>query len=163
MAINPRLLDELERQKLPHEVLLHREFFTATQVAQSTHVPGRLFAKPVVIHDPEGGYSMVVVTAHDHVDLDAFQRFTGHTHGRIASETELAQLFPDCEVGAMPPVGHLYDLPTYVDARFRDEPQIYFQAGNHHEVVKMAFSDFVTVARPLTGEFTGTPAGTGSR
>jgi Ala-tRNA(Pro) deacylase len=136
-------------------VLPHREFFTASQVAQSTHVPGRLFAKPVVIHDPEGGYSMVVVTAHEHVDLDAFQRFTGHTHGRVADELEIAQLFPDCEVGAMPPVGRLYGLPTYLDERFRDEPDLYFQAGNHHEVVRMAYADFVAVARPFTGEFSG--------
>ena len=155
MAINERLIRELERRRLPFEVLPHREFFTATQVAQSTHVPGRLFAKPVLIHDPEGGYSMVVVTAHEHVDLGAFQRFTGHTPGRIASETEVAQMFPDCEVGAMPPVGHLYGLATYLDDAFREQPEIYFQAGNHHEVVRMAFSDFAIMARPLTGEFTG--------
>lgn len=153
MAIQERLLSELRRRKVSYELLPHPEFFTANQVAQSAHVPGRRFAKPVLIHDPEGGYSMVVVTAHQHVDLDAFRRFTGHHQGRIASETEVAQLFPDGEVGAMPPIGWLYDLPTYLDEEFSAEPDIYFQAGNHHEVVKMCMSDFMTLARPFTGEF----------
>ena len=156
MAVNNRLLSELERCRVPYEVLPHREVFTANEVAQTSHVPGRVLAKPVLIHDPEGGYSLVVVSAHQHVDLTAFHRFTGHTRGRIASETEIAWLFPDCEVGAMPPIGRLYGLPTYLDEEFRDEPDIYFQAGNHHEVVRMAFTDFVTVARPFTGTFTGT-------
>lgn len=155
MAINRRLLDELERGKVAHELLMHREVFTATEVAQFTHIPGRALAKPVVIHDPEGGYSMVVVSAHQHVDLDAFHRFTGHTRGRIATEAEIARLFPDCEVGAMPAVGRLYGLPTYLDEEFREEGHIYFQAGNHHEVVKMTLPDFVRLARPFTGPFTG--------
>lgn len=153
MSINERLRKELERREVPFEVLPHREAFTAQEVAQTSHVPGRLLAKAVVVRESEGGYYMVVVAAPQHVDLAAIHRYTGRPKGRLASEEEIARLFPDCELGAMPPIGRLYGLSTYVDEEFRRHADIYFQAGNHHEVVKMRFADFEKVAGSFTGEF----------
>ncbi len=151
--MNERLRKQLEAQKIRYEVLEHREVFTAQEVAQSTHVPGRLLAKPIVVREAEGRFYMVVVTAPQHVDLAAIHRNTGRPKGRLATEQEMATLFPDCELGAMPPVGLLYDLPTYLDEEFRRHEHVYLQAGNHHEVVKMTFADFEKLAGPFTGEF----------
>ena len=153
MAINERLRKQLELQKIHYEVLPHREAFTAQEVAETSHVPGRLMAKAVVVRESEGSYSVVVVTAPQHVDLAAIHQQPGRPKGRLASEQEIATLFPDCELGAMPPAGRLYDLPTYIDEEFRRHEDIYFQAGNHHEVVRMRFADFERVAGPFTGEF----------
>ena len=153
MSVNERLRKELEGRKVAHDVLVHREVFTAQEVAQTSHVPGGLLAKPVVIRETEGLYYMVVVSAPQHADLAAIHRHTGRPKGRLASEEEMARLFPDCELGAMPPIGRLYDMATYLDEEFRRHEDIYFQAGNHHEVVKMKFADFEKVAGPFAGEF----------
>ena len=153
MAINERLRQQIERVGVPYEVLPHREAFTAQEVARSTHVSGRLLAKPVIIREESGQYSMAVVSAGEHVDVAAIHRGPVGTRARLADEIELARLFPDCEVGAMPPAGRLYGLPTYIDEEFRRHPEIHFQAGNHHEVVRMKFTDFEKVAGPFTGEF----------
>lgn len=153
MALSDRLRKHLEQQKVPYEVLRHREVFRAQEVAETTHVPGKLLAKPVVIRTGDGGYYMVVVTAPQHADLAAIHRKTGRPEGRLATEKEMSSLFPDCELGAMPPIGRLYDMPTYIDEEFRRQDHIYFQAGNHHEVVKMKFADFEKAAGPFSGEF----------
>jgi Ala-tRNA(Pro) deacylase len=138
---------------VPYEILPHREAFTARQVAQSTHVAGRLLAKVVVVHESTGVFLMAVVPADEHVDLGTLTYMTGWPLDRLATEHELKSLFPDCEVGAMPPFGRLYDMPMYVDTRFHDHDEIYFQAGNHHEVVRMSFDDFRKAAGPFSGEY----------
>lgn len=153
MAIVDRVRKELEQRKVPYELLKHREVFTAQEVAQASHVAGRLLAKPIVIHEGEGRFCMVIVTAPQHVDLSALHQFTGHPRGRLATESEIAGLFPDCELGAIPPIGHLYGIPAYLDEEFRRHDDIYFQAGNHHEVVRMRFADFEKAAGPFAGEF----------
>ena len=152
MAINDRLRQQIEQVGVHYEVLPHREVFTAQEVARNTHVSGRLLAKPVVIREEGGHYSMAVVNAGEHVDLAAVHRGPSGSRAQLADELELARLFPDCEVGAMPPAGHLYGLPMYIDEEFRRHPDIYFQAGNHHEVVRMKFADFEKVAGPFAGE-----------
>jgi len=151
--MNERLSRQLELMKLPHEVLRHREAFTSQEVAHATHVSGRLMAKSIVVREAEDSYFMVVVTAPERVDLSAIHRATGRPKGRLASEQEMARLFPDCELGAMPPVGRLYGMSTYLDEDVRRHEDVYFQAGNHREVVRMKFADFETLAGPFTGEF----------
>lgn len=153
MAINERLRREIQRLGIRYQLLQHHEAFTSQQVAQSTHVAGRLLAKPVILRGEDGVYAMAIVSAGEHVDLAAIPH-RGSERARLADEIELAKLFPDCEVGAMPPVGRLYGLPTYLDEEFRRHAEIYFQAGNHHEVVHMKFADFVRLAGPFTAEFT---------
>lgn len=153
MAINARLREEIERLGIRYRVLRHAAEYTAQRVAQATHVPGRLVAKPVILRAADGTYAMVVVTAGQHVDVASIPHVRGGTRASLAGEIELAKLFPDCEVGAMPPVGRLYGMPTWLDDEFRRHPDIYFQAGNHHELIHMKFADYVKLAGPLAGEF----------
>jgi Ala-tRNA(Pro) deacylase len=153
MAINERLREQIERLGIHYQMLRHPAEYTAQRVAQSTHVPGRLVAKPVILREADGTYSMAVVTAGQHVDVTSIPHVRAGARASLADELELARLFPDCEVGAMPPVGRLYGLPTYIDDEFRRHPDIYFQAGNHRELVHMKFADFVKLAGPFAGEF----------
>jgi Ala-tRNA(Pro) deacylase len=153
MALIPCLQTLLDKNKVPYEVLPHREAFTAQRVAQATHVAGRLLAKAVVVRESDDAYYMAVVTAAQHVDLELVHHVSGHPRGTLATESELLMLFPDCEVGAMPPIGKLWNMPTYIDVVFRGHEDIYFQAGNHHEVVKMNWYDFEKIAGPFAGEF----------
>jgi Ala-tRNA(Pro) deacylase len=152
MAINERVMRLLEQHKVEYEVLPHREAYTSQEVAETVHVKGCRVAKVVVAREPSGSYLMLVVPATCKVDLALLSRQTGRAGTMLAHEEELQRLFPDCELGAMPPFGRLYGMPMYLDRCFRRSPEILFQAGNHHEVVRMDLEDFLELARPLAGE-----------
>jgi Ala-tRNA(Pro) deacylase len=154
MALNQRLQRLFEENEILHHVFPHREVYTAQDVARTTHVSGALMAKPIIVHESANRWYMAVVAAPHHVDLATIHRMTGRPKGRLATEEELRRLFPDCEVGAMPPFGWLYGMPMYIDDSFRRHDDIWFQAGNHREVVQMRFHDYEKFAGPFVGEFT---------
>jgi len=149
MAVNSRLQSLLVQSRVEYELLPHREAFTAQEVAQSTHVRGRRVAKVVLVRAKRDQYLMAVVPASEHVDLELLAHVSGHKHLELATEGEILRVFPDCEPGAMPPFGNLYDLPIFLDACLAHEDTIIFQAGNHHEVVRMPFSQYERLAGPF--------------
>jgi Ala-tRNA(Pro) deacylase len=153
MALVERVERYLVRNDVPYRLIPHREAFTAQEVAQSTHVAGRQLAKVVVIREGKSIYFMAVLPASCHVDFGVLRRNTGRQEMTLASEDEVRKLFPDCEAGAMPPFGNLYGLSMYLDHCFWEREEIFFQAGNHHEVVQMRFQDYLPLARPLAGSF----------
>jgi Ala-tRNA(Pro) deacylase len=152
MALNDRLKHFLAQQKIEYDTLPHREVFTAQEVAAASHVPGRQLAKVVVVRSAEG-HLMVVLPAACRLDLPALKAVVGKGKLSLAPEDEVGRLFPDCDVGAMPPFGNLYNLPVYVDACFPHEKEFVFQAGNHHEVVRMPYQEYERLVNPVVGEF----------
>jgi Ala-tRNA(Pro) deacylase len=150
MSLNPRLRELLDRRPVPYEVVPHRETATTHDAAQSTHVAGYRVAKVVVVRDSAGSDFMVVLPSTLHLDPWKVHHVTGRHGIHLEDEKELARLFPDCEVGAMPPIGHLYGLATYVDpCLIEDQDEIWFQAGNHHELVRMSIADYQRLATPF--------------
>jgi Ala-tRNA(Pro) deacylase len=134
-------------------VLSHREVFTAQEVAETSHVSGRRLAKVLIAKERDGRYLMVVLPAPCRVDLAAVRDAASTRRLSLATEAELAGLFPDCDTGAMPPFGNLYNLPVYVDACFSRDGDFFFQAGNHQEVVRIRYEEFERLAHPVVGEF----------
>src|SRR5574341_711158 len=108
MALCKRLQRLLEEEQVAYRILSHREEFTAQRVAAASHVRGRQFAKAVIVRESGGEYLMAVLPANERLDMSSLATATGRTLLHLADEEELARLFPDCEVGAMPPFGHLY-------------------------------------------------------
>jgi Ala-tRNA(Pro) deacylase len=153
MGLNERLGRFLDEEKVDYQLLPHREAFTAQEVAQVSHVPGRELAKALVVREDVGHHLMLVLPAACRVDLTALKTAAGARKLSLASEAEFKHLFPDCETGAMPPFGNLYGLPVYIDACFPRAEPFFFQAGNHHEVVRMAYQDYERLVRPVVGEF----------
>jgi Ala-tRNA(Pro) deacylase len=149
MAANSRLQALLVKSRIEYELMPHREAFTAQEVAQATHVRGRRLAKVVVLRAGRDHYLMAVIPASCHVDLETVERISGLKGLAVASEGELLRLFPDCEAGAMPPFGNLYGLPVYLDECFARQEHIIFQAGNHHEVIRIPFTDYERLAGPF--------------
>jgi len=159
MSIPTRLQEFLDREHVRYEVLPHSETYTASGLAQTLHVPRKELAKVVMVK-MEDRPVMTVLPASWKVDLTRLKEIFGTGHVRLATEEELRELFPDCEVGAMPPFGNLYGLQVYVDQSLTEDEEIVLQAGTHTEAVKLRYQDFARLARPVVAEFhSGIPRG----
>ena len=146
MSVCQRLREYLDSHHIKYLVLAHSQAFTAQEVAQRMHIPGREMAKTVVAKTARG-LALVVVRAPDRVDMDLVSAALG-TDARLATEQEFSDAFPDCELGAMPPLGNLYDVATLVDEDLGKDKEIFFNAGTHTEAIRMQFADFKTLVKP---------------
>ncbi|MBS3734368.1 MAG: YbaK/EbsC family protein [Phycisphaerae bacterium] len=143
--------DYLSQQGVSFEVHEHAPAYTAQEVASEEHVSGNVLAKAVVVHAGEA-YAMCVLPASYKLDLNEAAKALGVTEVRLADESELAELFPDAEVGAAAPIGKLHDLPTVVDRHLATDDEVVFQAGTHREVIRMTYSDYEKLAEPSVAD-----------
>jgi Ala-tRNA(Pro) deacylase len=142
----------LDSRGVKYVTIRHSPAVTAAEVAASAHVAGRDFAKTVIVWI--GGHlAMVVLPASRRIVLHDLRELLESPEARLATEAEFRDEFPDCELGAMPPFGNLYQLPVYVAASLAAEKEIAFNAGSHTEIIKMAFADFDTLVKPTVLEF----------
>ncbi len=139
-----KLLDQAD---VEYEVLHHREDFRAKITAQDTHTPPSEFAKTVVLRI-DAGYALAVLPATLFVAPSRLARSLGADEVRLAAEFEMQDLMPDCEVGAVPPFGMLYGLPTYACPSIVRDEHITFSAGTHRYAVRMAWADSVCLVEP---------------
>jgi len=153
LATNDRLKRFLDQERTEYETLPHREVFSSREVAAESHVAERQLAKVLAIKEEGDGHLMVILPAACRLDMTALKHAAGRHKLSLVQEDEMGRLFPDCEVGAMPPFGNLYGMPTYVDACFPRAQDIVFQAGNHHEVVRMRYADYERLVKPAVGEY----------
>lgn len=140
MAIASRLADYLIEQDADFELISHPHSSTSMESAQLAHVPGALLAKSVVLED-DRGYLLAVIPASCKLDLGELHRQTNRNLG-LATEYELGALFEDCEPGAVPPFGSVYDVETILDERLAEESDIYFEAGDHEQLVHVSTETF---------------------
>jgi Ala-tRNA(Pro) deacylase len=148
-----KLREFLDSHHVKYLVISHSLAYTAQGIAALTHVSGKKLAKTVIVKI-DGILAMAVVPASLHVDLDRLRSLTGARTIEIASEQEFKDAFPDCETGAMPPFGNLYDMPVYADPRLAENEQITFSAGTHRELVRMSWYDMVRLVNPLIAQLT---------
>jgi Ala-tRNA(Pro) deacylase len=149
-----RVKSHLDERRIPYEVIHHRRDYTAQHTAADTHTRGKAFAKTVVLV-VDKKFGMFVLSANHKVDLEKVKRELGAKEVRLATESEIAGICTNCEVGAMPPFGVFYNLPTYVSHHLLEDNLITFNAGTHEEVVRMLYSDYEKLARPKVMNFTG--------
>jgi Ala-tRNA(Pro) deacylase len=106
----------------------------------------------------DGEPVQAVVPADLVVNLDRLAIVAGATSIRLADEEELRWLYPDCERGAMPPLGPLYRQMVYADEALADDDEIVFNAGTHGDAIRMRYEDFAAIAHPIVGRFARRPA-----
>jgi Ala-tRNA(Pro) deacylase len=141
-----RLIDCLDENKITYEILRHPEAFTAQRIAEVEHVKGRHHAKVVMVKS--GAQPLMVVLPAEHlIDLEKLAKIVGQDVS-LESEEKFESLFPDCAVGAMPPFGNLYGVPTYVDKSLAEEDYIVFEAGTHTEAIKVSYCDYEKIVKP---------------
>ena len=150
MEIPKRLIDCLNENKVRYEILQHPEAVTAQRIAQAEHVKGRHHAKVVMIKSGDQ-HVMMVLPADHHIDLEKAEKAIGKPIS-LDKEEEFKSLFPDCAIGAMPPFGNLYGLPTYVDKTLAEQDYIVFEAGTHTDAIKMTYRDYEKTVKPRVAD-----------
>jgi len=151
MSIPIRLKGFLDESQIPYSVLTHSTAYTAQGAAATMQVSGKELAKSVVLWAGEE-LILAVLPAPHHVRIDKLGAEVGKSL-RLATEQEFGSLFPDCELGAMPPFGSLYNLPVYVDESLAADEAIVFNAGTHRDAIRMRYDDFVRLAKPRVCSF----------
>lgn len=146
-----KLTEFLEEKQVHYDTIPHSTAFTSQEAAAAAHIRGREVAKTVMVK-LDGEMAMAVLAAPDHVSLDRLKQVSGARAVELATEEEFRDLFPNCEPGAMPPFGNLWDMQVFVDQRLREDERIAFAAGNHHELVRLAYGDFERLVNPAVAE-----------
>ena len=152
MSIPQRIREYLDSQKVPHDWVHHPQAFTSQELAHSLHVSGKHLAKTVVL-DGDGRLLMAVLPASHRLNLQDLRESVEVKELGMLPESELAKLFPDCELGAIPPLGTLYGMDVWVDRALTQSDEIIFCAGSHADCVRMNYSDFVDLVKPQVGRF----------
>jgi len=137
----------LDDNRIKYVSIKHSLAYTAQEIAASTHISGRNMAKTVIVK-LDGKMAMAVLPAPCRVDTKLLKKETGAKKVEIATEQEFTNLFPECDVGAMPPFGNLYNMDVYVDRKLIEDEEIAFNAGSHTELIKMAYKDFERLVKP---------------
>jgi len=153
MAIPSYISRYLDSQNVEYQVCRHSPAYTAQGVAQAQHLSGRRIAKVVMVRPDVGKMLMAVVPANFRVDLEKLGHLLNSQDIRLATEDEFKDLFAECELGAMPPFGNLYDIEVWVDDSLRGNSSISFNAGTHSDAIQMSFADFERLVRPRVGSF----------
>ena len=147
MAIALTLQQYLSDHGIDYELMTHELTKSASETAQASHVPADRLAKGVVL-TREGGYVMAVLPASRKVRLDAIEEMLNCSVG-LATEDEVTSLFPDCEAGAVPPLGAAYALECIVDENLEGEGDVYLEGGDHRTLIHVTGQQFHAMMRDV--------------
>ena len=147
-----KLKDFLDRHNVKYVTTIHSLAYTAQEIAASAHIAGRELAKTVMVKI-DNKIAMAVLPASYKVSFDLVKKAAGATKAELASEQEFRDMFPESEVGAMPPFGNLYGMEVFVDESLSQDEEIAFNAGSHTELIKLAYRDFERLVKPKAAKF----------
>jgi Ala-tRNA(Pro) deacylase len=141
MSMSATLQECLRSKGTRYEIVRHPHSHSSIETAAAAHVPGERLAKTVVLEDEQGYVAAVLPSTHS-VRLSELWAKTGR-HLTLAKEVDMRELFKDCDLGALPPVCTAYGMQTYLDESLAKQPEIYFEAGDHEELVHMDAEQFL--------------------
>ncbi len=143
MTVAMRLREFLDLNQVDYNLVEHPYTNTARESAAESHVPAELVAKSVVVSDADG-YVMAVIPANKRLDMALLSSALGRNLA-LAGETELKDLFYDCLSGAIPAVGEAFGFDVALDERLADHAHVYFEAGDHTDLVRVRGQDFDSI------------------
>ena len=147
-----KLRDFLDENKVKYLIIQHSTAYTAPEIAAMAHVPGKELAKTVIVKK-DGQLVMTILPASYRIDFDKLKKALSAKNIELAAENEFEKKFPDCETGAMPPFGNLYDMDVFVAESLAEDEEITFNACTHRELIKMAYKDFERLVKPKVIKF----------
>ncbi len=147
-----KIKEYLDKENIKYVSIYHSSAYTAQETAECAHISGQEMAKVVVVKINDV-YAMVVLPAPEHIDMELLEGAIDAGKVFLATEQEFDKLFPNCEVGAMPPFGNLYDMDVYIEEDITSDEKIAFNAGTHTELIEMAYEDFERLVQPFVLRF----------
>jgi Ala-tRNA(Pro) deacylase len=147
-----RLKEFLDTNDIKYVTIGHSQAFTAQEIAASAHIPGKELAKTVMVRI-DGKMAMAVLPASHKVDFGLLKGVAGAQKVELAAEDVFRDRFPECEIGAMPPFGNLYQMDVFVSEVLTQDKEIAFNAGSHTELIKLKYKDFEKLVKPKIGRF----------
>jgi len=147
-----KLKEFLDKNNIKYISISHSPAYTAQEIAASAHIPGKNLAKTVMVK-LDGKMAMAVLPASYNVDFDLLKKAAGAQKAELATEEEFKDMFPECDIGAMPPFGNLYGLEVFVAETLAEDEEIAFNAGSHTELIKLAYKDFERLVKPRVARF----------
>lgn len=147
-----KLKKYLDDENIEYVTITHSAAYTAQKIAASAHIPGKELAKTVMVR-VDGKMAMAVLPASYKVDFDLLKKTSRAKTVELASEREFKDMFPECDIGAMPPFGNLYGMDVYVAQSLAEDEEIAFNAGSHTELIKLAYKDFERLVNPKVIKF----------
>ncbi len=147
-----KLKDFLDRNGIEYITIRHSLAYNAQRIAATTHIPGKELAKTVMVK-LDNKMAMAVLPASYRVNLRLLKETTAAKKIDLANEMEFKHMFPECEIGAMPPFGNLYGLEVYVAESLAEDEEIAFNAGTHTELIRMQYADFERLVEPVVLRF----------
>jgi Ala-tRNA(Pro) deacylase len=148
-----KLKNFLDENGIKYVVISHSPAYAAQEIAAAAHISGKELAKTVIVKST-GKMMMVVLPASYQIELGKLGSELGVSDLKLATENEFKDLFPGCDVGAMPPFGNLYDMDVVVAKRLTEDDEIAFNAGTHTELIKLKYDDFERLVKPKVLQFT---------
>lgn len=145
--LSTKLKEYLERKNIRYSIINHSTAYTAEEVAESADIPAREMAKTVIVNI-EGTQVMVVLPAPDQIDFELLEAALETRNVSLVSEKDFMPQFSECETGAMPPFGNLYNMDVIVEEALSHDEMIAFNAGSHNELVELAYDDFDNLVHP---------------
>ena len=152
MTVGEKLKMLFEEEKVPFEIMTHSESYTAQETAAGLHVPGAQLAKVVMVK-ADGDLIMLVLPAEHNIDFGKLKKILGSKKIVLAGEEDFGDLFPDCDLGAMPPFGNLYGVPVWVEEHMTQQQNIVFNACTHHEAARITYADYERIVQPEVAAF----------
>ena len=140
MTITSTIQGFLRENGVEPQAVAHPKTLSASRTAQASHVSGDRVAKGVLLKDSEG-YLLAVIPASHHIEMESLTRLTGRGLS-LADEEEVADAFPDCALGAVPPLGVPYGLESIVDDSLASQPEAYLEGGDHATLLQVTAEDF---------------------
>ncbi|MGD1096178.1 MAG: YbaK/EbsC family protein [Bryobacteraceae bacterium] len=152
MKMMKRCIAYLKKNGIRYSHSIHPPAYTAREVASAERMPAHNLIK-TVIYFGDNGYGMLALPSDYVADFGEVRRLLGLTEIRLATEAEIAALFPDGEVGAMPPFGNWFNMPVLMDESIAGVEFMGFSAGTHRDVIHMSLADYHRLVNPLVAAF----------
>ncbi len=150
--LSRKLKDYLNSQGIKYVTITHSQAYTANEIAEVAHIPGKELAKTVMVKI-DGKMTMAVLPASYKVNFDLLKEASGASKVELANEKEFEDKFPGCEIGAMPPFGNIYEMEVFVDKSLSEDEEIAFNAGSHTELIRLSYKDFNRLVKPVVIKF----------
>lgn len=157
-----RISEFLDGSDVRYVTIIHSASHTAQETAASTHIPGKLMAKTVIVN-LDGRIAMAVVPASREVNLEALRQQSGALNATLADEADFIDRFAGCQLGTAPPFGNLFGVDTFMDRDLSRRDEIAFTAGTHTHVIAMTTADYLRLVKPVVVRIAAVPIGQRSR